>query len=131
MKNIMETRNNLLMDESLRLMRIREHPIHSSENLLVVDRLEKGYLQLYEYMGGSLYISSETDGMDQSNNVALVAELKINIKGEKKEVGIDRIFNEFGYDYVHLMTCQLIHFAEFYGYSAALLDLGKPNQKGA
>lgn len=130
MKNIMETRNNLLMDESLRLMRIREHPIHSSENLLVVDRLEKGYLQLYEYMGGSLYISSETDGMDQSNNVALVAELKINIKGEKKEVGIDRIFNEFGYDYVHLMTCQLIHFAEFYGYSAALLDLGKPNQKG-
>lgn len=129
MKIYMERENNLLMDESLRLMRIREKPIHSGENLLVVDRLEKGVLQLYEYMGGSLYISSDTDGMDQSSNVALVAELKINIKGEKKEVGIDRIFNEYGYDYVHLLTCQFIHFADFYGYSAALLDLSKPNRK--
>ena len=130
-KIYMETENNLLMDESLRLMRIREQPLHSSENLLVVDRLEKGVLQFYEYMGGSLYISSDTDGMSQCSNAALVAELKISIKDEKKEVGIERIFNEYGYDYVHLLTCQVIHFAEFYGYSAALLDLGKPNQKGA
>lgn len=131
MKNIMETGNNLLLDESLRLMRIREQPIHSDENLLVVDRLEKGFLQLYEYMGGSLYILSDTDGMIQSSNAALVAEIRISIRDERKEVGIDRIFNEYGYDYVHLMTCQLIHFAEFYGYSAVLLDLGKPNQKVA
>lgn len=127
----MEKENDLLMDESLRMMRIREQPIHSGENLLVVDQLERGFLRIYEYTGGSIYISSEMDGMSQCSNAALVAEIRISIRDERKEVGIKRIFNEYGYDYVHLLTCQLIHFADFYGYSAALLDLGKPNRKSA
>lgn len=127
----MDIGNSILLDDSLRLMRIEEHPIKSDENLLIVDQLERGFLQLYEYMGGGLYISTETDEMNQCNNVALVAELTVTIRPEKREVRLNRIFNEFGYDYVHLMTCQLIHFADFYGFSLALLDLSKPNRKCA
>lgn len=123
--------NGIMMDDSLRLMRIKEHPIQSDENLQIVDQLERGFLRIYEYTGGSIYILGDDIEMNYCNNVALVAELTVTIRPEKREVRLNRIFNEFGYDYVHLMTCQLIHFADFYGFSLALLDLSKPNRKCA
>lgn len=121
-------KNNILMDDSLRLMRIKESPIKSEENLLVKDHLEKGFLRLYEYMGGLLYILGDDVEMNGFTNVALVAELTVTIDYEKKSVKLGRVFNEFGYDYTHLMIRQLIHFADFYGYSLSLLDLTKRKQ---
>lgn len=127
----MDKRNSILLNDNLRLMRIKEHPIQSKENLFIVDQLERGFLRIYEYMGGSIYILGDDIEMNYCNNVALVAELTVTVRPEKKEVRLNRIFNEFGYDYVHLLTCQLIHFADFYGFSLALLDLSKPNRKCA
>lgn len=128
---MVEIKNSTLLDDSLRLMRIKEHPIQSKGNPLIVDQLERGFLRIYEYTGGSIYILGDDIEMKHCNNVALVAELTVTVRPEKKEVRLNRIFNEFGYDYVHLLTCQLIHFAGFYGYSVALLDLSKPNRKCA
>ncbi|MCM1259318.1 MAG: hypothetical protein NC307_15945 [Roseburia sp.] len=129
MKNIME--NNLLMDDSLRLMRIKERPIHSDENLLVMDWLEKGFLRLYEYTGGSIYISGDAAGVNTDNNVAMVAELTVSLLPERKEVKLEKMFSEFGYGFGELLKDQLRHFADFYGYSIVLLDLSKPDRKCA
>lgn len=125
---ICEKELNILKDDSLRLLRIRESPIKSEDNLLAIDWLEKGFLRLYEYMGGILYIFGDDVEINNCNNVALVAELTVTINHKKKEVQLSKIFNEFGYDYVHLMIRQLIHFADFYGYSISLLDLTKRKQ---
>lgn len=125
---ICEKELNILKDDSLRLLRIRESPIKSEDNLLAIDWLEKGFLRLYEYMGGILYIFGDDVEINNCNNVALVAELTVTINHKKKEVQLSKIFNEFGYDYVHLMIRQLIHFADFYGYSISLLDLIKRKQ---
>lgn len=117
--------NEIVMDDGLRLMRIKESPIKSDENLLVEDWLEKGFLRLYEYMGGILYILGDDVEMNGVNNVALVAEITVIFNHEKKEVKLGKVFNEYGYDHTHLMIRQLIHFADFYGYSLSLLDLTK------
>lgn len=118
-------KSNILMDDSLRLIRIRGQPIHCDENLLVIDWLERGFLRLYEYMGGSIYISNDTSEMDGYSNVAMVAELIVSLRPERKEVKIERIFCEFGFEYEDLLKSQLRHFADFYGYYIVLLDLTK------
>ncbi len=123
---MMDTRKcNTMMDDSLRRMRIREGPIKSDENLLVEDQLKKGFLRLYEYTGGSIYISEDDIGMDYCNNAVLVAELEVTVRPEKKQVKPDRIFSEYGYSHEDLMKQQLLHFACFYGFSLGLLDLNK------
>ena len=76
-------------------------------------------------MGGSIYISNDTSEMDGYSNVAMVAELIVSLRPERKEVKIERIFSEFGFEYEDLMKSQLRHFADFYGYSIVLLDLTK------
>lgn len=118
-------RNNTLMDDSLKPIRIKESPMKSEDSLLAEDCLEKGFLRLYEYMGGILYILGDDVEMNGLNNVTLVAELTVTINNKKKEVKLGKVFNEFGYDYTHLMIRQLIHFADFYGYSLLLLDMTK------
>ncbi|MCM1258607.1 MAG: hypothetical protein NC307_12225 [Roseburia sp.] len=116
------------MDDSLRMMRIRERPIHSDENLLVMDWLEKGFLRLYEYTGGSIYISGDAAGVNTDNNVAMVGELTVSLLPERKEVKLEKIFSEFGYEFGDLLKDQLRHFADFYGYTIVLLDLRKRKQ---
>lgn len=119
------------MDDSLRMMRIREQPIQGRENLIIEDQLEKGYLRLYEYTGGSLYIPVETAGMDGCNDIAMVGELAVLIIPERKEVKLEKIFSEYGYEFGELLKDQLRHFADFYGYTIVLLDLRKPEWKCA
>lgn len=117
--------NRIVLDDSLRSMRIKESPMKSDENLLVEDRLEKGFLRLYEYLGGLLYIFGDAVERNNSDNVSMVAEIEITVSPEKKQVKLDRIFSEYGYDYENLMKRQLLHFASFYGFSFGLLDLNK------
>lgn len=117
------------MDDSLRLMRIKKQPIQSDENLLIMDRLEKGFLRLYEYTDGSIYISGDVPELNLSNNTAMVAELTVSLIPERKEVKLDRMFSEYGYDFGDMLKGQLRHFADFYGYSIVLLDLRKPNKR--
>ncbi len=119
------------MDDSLRLMRIREQPIHSDENLLVIDWLEKGFLRIYEYTNGSIYISGDDVGVTATNNVAMVAELTVSLLPERKEIKLEKMFSEFGYGFGDMLKGQLKHFADFYGYSIVLLDLRKPDRKCA
>ncbi len=123
MKDMIE--NKMLMDDSLRMMRIREQPIQSMDSLMVMDELEKGSLRLYEYLGGSTYISGDDVEVNICNNIALVAELSVMVIPERKEVKLNRMFSEFGYDFGGLLKSQLKHFADFYGYSIVLLDLRK------
>lgn len=119
-------KNEIVMDDSLRLMRIKKSPIRSDENLLIVDWLERGFLRLYEYTGGSIYILGDVpDEMDGCGNVAMVAELTVSLRLERKEVKIEKIFSEYGYEYENLMKSQLKHFADFYDCSIVLLDLTK------
>lgn len=118
-------KNEIVMDDSLRLMRIKKSPIRSDENLLVVDWLERGFLRLYEYTGGSIYILGDAPEINDCNNVAMVAELTVSLRPERKEVKIERIFSEYGYGYDDLMKSQIKHFADFYDYSIVLLDLTK------
>ena len=117
--------NEIVLDDSLRSMRIKESPINSNENLLVEDRLERGFLRLYEYLGGLLYIFGDDVEKNNSDNVVMIAELEVTVSPEKKQVKLDRIFSEYGYDYENLMKRQLLHFASFYGFSFGLLDLNK------
>lgn len=118
-------KNNILQDDGLRLLRIRESPIKSEDNLLAIDWLEKGFLRLYEYWGGLLYIFGDDVEMNNCDNIALVAELEVTVSPEKKEVKIGRIFSEYGYNYEDLLKQQLMHFASYYGFSLGLLDLRK------
>ena len=128
---MMNKNDSTLMSSNLRMMRIREHPIQCEENLLIADQLERGFLRIYEYTGGSIYIPMDAAEVDNCDNIALVAELTVTIRPEKKVVKPDRIFSEFGYALENVMRDQLIHFVNFYGYSFGLLDLRKRKQNCA
>lgn len=116
--------HNLVPDESLRMKRIQEYPFKVvEENLNIDDRLEAmGTLKVYENMGGSVYLFLEPAFMD---NLCLIAEAELkNLSGNKLTVG--KTFREYGYDETwYALVDQLFHFADFYGFSIEVLDLGK------
>jgi len=101
---------NFITSDELREMRLKEHRIRREENLLIDDRLESGYLGIYEYIGGCLYLEP------QFLEDLLIAGIEI-IKSDEKEVKLNSIFCKFGHEeMVPLMVKQIKHFADFYGY---------------
>ena len=114
--------HKLFSDESMRLMRIKKHPIETKGNLVVDDRMEMdGVLGLYEHIDGSVYLSVEPQIMD---NLALIAEAQFEaVDGKLK---IKRLFHEFGYEeMVRILIDQLSFFSDFYGFVLEILDLRK------
>lgn len=114
--------HNLTPDNSLKELRIGEHPIRTEQNLVVNDMLEEtGTLRLYEYLGGTLYLGSDL----RENNTAPVAEMEI-IKSCKGELLVKRLTHGYGHEeLVHIMVNQALYFAEFYGTRVGFLDLQK------
>lgn len=117
-----------LRDQSMKLIRINEHPFECgadsfAANLLIDDRLElEGTLKLYENTGGCIYLFQEPFMM---GSTALVAEAEIE-KIDKDELKVKKIFYEYGYDeLVHPLVDQILYFARFYGYAVGFLDLKK------
>lgn len=108
---------NFITSDERRGERLRRHRIQGKENLIIDDKLESGYLGIYDYIGGCLYLEPEfLEGL-------LVAGIEIARSGEK-EVKVKRVFCEFGNDaLVPLMLKQLGHFGKFYGYDIAFMDL--------
>ena len=117
-------RNMQEINDGMKWVRIKEHPFGASEgNLVVDDYLEtEGKLKIYENVGGSIYLFLEPSVMD---NLALVAEAVVEEIGEKK-LWMKRISYEYGYDELrNPLVKQVQHFADFYGYALAALDLRK------
>lgn len=113
---------NFITSDERRDERLRKHRIQRKENLIIDDKLESGYLGIYDYIGGCLYL--EPKFLED----LLVAGIEIARDGEK-EVKVKRVFCGFGHeDLVLEMLQQLKHFSDFYGYSIAFLDL-KKNRK--
>lgn len=104
---------NFIISGELRGMRLAGHRIRK-EGFMVDDRLESGFLGIYECIGGCLYLEPKSlEGL-------LVAGIEIARDGEG-EVGLKRVFCEFGHDdLAPLMLEQLKRFGEFYGYGIAL-----------
>lgn len=109
---------NFIASDELREMRLAEHRIQK-EGLMVDDRLESGFIGIYDYIGDCLYLEP------QLLEDLLVAGIEI-IKSGGKEVGVKRVFYEFGHkELVPMMMGQLKHFHDFYDFSVAFLDLRK------
>lgn len=115
---------NTLTDKSMKKLRLSEHKIDIAGNFLVEDELEtKGILKLYEHLGGPILMHLKPSEMD---NAVLVASITIAIRQDLRESKLEKIFFEYGYDSLaEPMLGQVLHFADFYGYSLALLDLTK------
>lgn len=115
--------HSLLPDVNLKMMRIKEHPIGASENLVIYDGLEtEGRLKFYENVGGNIYLSVDPSAL---NNLVLVAVAEVE-ETDEKELKVKKIFHEYGYDELwNSLVDQLFHFADFYGFSIKILDLRK------
>lgn len=115
-----------LLDDCMREKRIREHPIELKGDYIIADRLEMdGTLKLFEYMGGPMYTPFDPERME---NAVIIASTEISINHEAKEIRLVKADCSYGYDFIGAMIQQVLHFADFYGYSAALLNL-KKNRK--
>lgn len=110
---------NFITSGERRAERLREHRIQRRENLIIDDKLESGYLGIYDYIDGCLYL--EPKFLEDLQ----VAGIEIARSGEK-EVKVKRVFCGFGHEeLISEMFKQLIHFGKFYGYNIAFLDLRK------
>lgn len=115
---------NTLTDKSMKKLRLSEHKIDIAGNFLVEDELEtKGTLKLYEHLGGPILMYLKPSEMD---NAVLIASITITTRPDLRESRLGKIFFEYGYDSLAgPMLRQMLHFADFYDYSLALLDLTK------
>lgn len=112
--------------EFLRTMRIGRHPLQVDENIIVYDRLEsEGVIRLYDYLGGAFYTPMNAYEMDSCKNAVLVAEISISIRKDTKEIYIDRLFCEYGYDFEHTMFQQVISLADLFDFRVCVLNLQK------
>lgn len=124
----MQNNYNTLTDKSMKKLRLSEHKIAISGNFFVEDELKtKGALKLYEYLGGPILMHLKPSEM---NNAVLVASITITTRRHRMESRLEKIFHEYGYDsLVGPMLDQVLHFADFYGYSFILLDLTKKTNR--
>lgn len=110
----------------LRAMRIDRQPIKVDESIIVYDRLEsEGVIRLYDYLGGSFYTPMNSGEMDKCTNVVLVAEISTTIQKDTKEIYVDRLFCEHGYDFEHTLFQQVLNFADLFDFRVCVLNIQK------
>jgi hypothetical protein len=99
----------------MQLMRIERYPIKIDDNLIAVDNLEEGTLNLYEYVNGILNIQQLFAEENKCKNVISVAQITINDTEEKGEIYIEKITCCYGYENLaYSMIYQVINFGKFY-----------------
>lgn len=103
---------NFITSDELREKRLSEHRIEREENLLIDDKLESGYLGIYECPDGCLYM--EPKFLED----LLIAGIEI-IKSDEKEVKLKKAFCKFGHGLESEMLEQLKYFGKFYEYDIA------------
>lgn len=100
----------------MQLMRIERYPIKIDDNLIAVDNLEEGTLNLYEYVNGILNIQQLFAEENNCKNVISVAQITINDTEEKGMVCIEKVTCCYGYENLaYAMIYQVVNFGKFYG----------------
>lgn len=116
----------LPFSDCLRKQRISRYPLQVDENIIVYDRLEnEGTIRLYDYLGGVFYTPMDSYEMDHCKNAVLVAEIAISIREEEKEIHVDRLFCEYGYDFEHVLFRQVLALANLFNFRVSILNLKK------
>lgn len=88
--------------------------------------MEKRFIEIYEYFGGAVDFPNGLYDMQNCMNAPLVAWMSIAILPERKEVWLEDIDCNDGYDmYMALMKTRIMHFVDFYDMKFCLLDLIK------
>ncbi len=112
--NVMNETTNIAMDIP-QLERISKNPIKIGGNMIVLDRLENGFLKIYKpNTDGPTYVQHSSNG-DYVYGATPIAEITISILLEEKAVLIQEICCEKGYEKLaKAMIDQVDHFVEFY-----------------
>lgn len=121
---------SLPIEPILRAMRIKMSPPAQleNENMFVVDDLESsGVIKIIEHISGTLCMPIEVDKMGGCTaNDVLLAEIRVSVLIESKEIKIDRIIFEYGYDeLVHILIQRVLFFSDFYNCKVSILNLKK------
>lgn len=105
------------MIDPMQLMRISEHPIDISDNLIVYDDLEHGRLTIYEQLEGPVTVQQLESQFATINNVVPLAEVIIGANWKEEGVFIHKISCEYGHEnLIEHMINQVILYADFYNH---------------
>ena len=103
------------MEDSMQLMRISEHPIDISDNLIIYDDLEHGALRIYEQIGGPVTVQQLAAQFVTIRNAVPLVEVVVTSIWKEEEVFIHKISFNYGYEnLVEPVINQILHFAGFY-----------------
>lgn len=121
---------SLPIEPNLRAMRIKMSPPVEleNENMFIVDDFEStGVIKIMEHISGTLCLPIEADKIgDCAANVVFLAEIRVSVLPDAKDVKVDSILYEYGYDeLVHILMQRVLFFANFYGYKVSILNLKK------
>jgi len=116
----------LPISENFKQSRILRCPLDCGDGIMVNDQLESdGFIKIFEYLGGTVYLSNAEEMNYFPNNVVPVAGISVSIRGEET-VQIDKIFCEFGHEgFIGKLVQQIINFADFYGLRVGIVDIRK------
>lgn len=97
------------------LDRIGKNPIQMKDNIIVLDRLEQGVLQVYKPFADDPVYIQPINGTEYVRGAGLIMEMTINIHLEENTVSLKNLRFPEGYaEFEDIMLDQLMHFAEFY-----------------
>lgn len=106
--------------------RVDECSLKCNDNIFIEDRLEKGFIRIYDYTGGAVDFPNGLYDMQGCMNAPLVAWMSVAILPEKKEVWLEDTGCNYGYEmYMSLITKRVLHFAKFYHMKFCISDLKK------
>ena len=109
--------------------RVNECSLKCNDNIFIEDRLEKGFIKIYDYTGGGVDLPNGLYDMKNCMNAPLVAWMSVAILPERKEVWLEDIGCHYGYDmYMTLIETRVMHFVDFYDMKFCLLDLIKKDE---
>ena len=104
------------MEDSMQLMRISEHPIDISDNLIIYDNLEHRALRIYEQIcEGTVTVQQLASETMSIKNAVPIAHIITSSLWKDEGVFIHKIKCEYGHEnLVEPMIKQVLHYADFY-----------------